>query len=124
MDLLTDAVTAFNNRRYTDAVTFTSEGLAAAVGREELFWMGLHETSEAFELIMAKEMAPAEGKLVAAMEKLRHFGYRHRNLEVTSVLAGLRRGLEEVRAVKDGQKSLFDVSLLPQIKMAARADNA
>ncbi|MBU0741723.1 hypothetical protein KKG45_02775 [bacterium] len=123
MDLLTDAVTAFNNRRYTAAAELTAQGMRTAVGRDELFWIGLHEACQAFEHIADNKLAPAEGKLVAAMEKLRHFGYRYQNLEVTSVLAGLRRGLEEARAVRSGQRRMFDVSLLPQIKMAAKAKN-
>ena len=123
MDLLNDAVIAFNTRRYDDAVTLTAVGLRNAVGRDELFWMGLHEASLAFSDIAGNKLADSESKLVASMEKLRHFGYRHQNLEVTSVLAGLRRGLEEVRAVRTGQRRIFDVTLLPQIKMAAKADN-
>jgi len=121
MDLLTDAVTAFNNRRYTDAARITAGGVRQSVGKDELFWIGLNEACQAFESIAANKLAPAEDKLVAAMEKLRHFGYRYQGLEVTSVLAGLRRGLEETREVRAGRRSMFDVSLLPQIKMAARA---
>ncbi|MBC8423801.1 hypothetical protein H8E07_06720 [bacterium] len=122
MDLLNEAVAAFNTRRYTDAVELTAAGLRQAVGRDELFWIGLNEACQAFAHIADNKLVPAEGKLVASMEKLRHFGYRHQNLEVTSVLAGLRRGLEECRAVRGGQRRIFDVSLLPQIKMAARAE--
>lgn len=123
MDLLNDAVTAFNSRRYDEAVALTAVGLREAVGREELFWMGLHETSQGFAFIAGEKLPQAEEKLVSAMEKLRHFGYRHRSLEVTSILAGLRRGLEEVREVRTGRRRIFDTTLLPQIKMAAKADN-
>ncbi len=123
MDLLNDTVTAFNSRRYDEAVALTAVGLREAVGQEELFWMGLHETSQGFAHIADNKLPQAEEKFVSAMEKLRNFGYRHRNLEVTSVLAGLRRGLEEVREVRSGGRSMFDVTLLPQIKMAAKADN-
>ena len=122
MDLLTDAVTAFNSRRYVDAAALTAQGLRNAVGRDELFWIGLNETCHAFAHIADNKLTQAEPKLVSAMEKLRHFGYRYQNLEVTSVLAGLRRGLEETRAVRGGRRRIFDVSLLPQIKMAARAE--
>ncbi len=59
---------------------------------------------------------------VKAMEKLRHFGYRYGNVEVTSVLAGLRRGIEEIRSVEAGQKKMFDTTLLPQIKLSGSAD--
>ena len=123
MDLMTNAVTAFNNRRYADAVAMTAAGMRSAVGRDELFWMGLHEASQAFTDISDNNLVQAEGRLVAAMEKLRHFGYRYRSLEVTSILAGLRCGLEEVHAVNDGRHRIFDVSLLPQIKMAAKAES-
>ncbi len=123
MDLLTDAVTAFNNRRYAAAGKLTAAGLRTAVGREELFWIGLSETCQAFDHIANNQLVPAEGMLVSAMEKLRHFGYRYQSLEVTSVLAGLRRGLEEVRAVRSGRRRIFDMSLLPQIKMAAKAES-
>ena len=123
MDLLTDAVTAFNNRRYDEAVALTAVGLRDAVGQEELFWMGLHETSQAFSHIAGNRLPQAEEKIISAMEKLRNFGYRHNNLEVTSVLAGLRRGLEEVRHVRAGRRNRFDATLLPQIKLAARADS-
>ena len=84
--------------------------------------MGLLETCQGFSMIMEKDLAGAEPKMLGAMEKLRNFGYRYNNLEVTSILAGLRLGLEEVRNVKSGQKTMFDVSLLPKMKMAAEAD--
>ena len=41
---------------------------------------------------------------------------------MTSVLAGLRQGIEEIRSVREKRKTNFDVTLLPNIKMAAKAD--
>jgi hypothetical protein len=122
-ELLNRAVEAFNTRRYDAASALLAEGLADVVGREELFWLGLRDAADGYALVVARKLAPAEAKMVAAMEKLRHFGFRHEDLEVTSVLAGLRRGVEEIRMVQAGQKPFFDATLLPQIRQAARADN-
>lgn len=122
-ELLHQAVKAFNNRRYDEATALLAKGLNDVVGRDELFWLGLHETAEGFDLVTGKQMARAEEKMIAAMEKLRHFGFRHEDLEVTSVLAGLRRGVEEIRLVRGGTKTVFDATLLPQIRLAARADS-
>jgi len=122
LDVLARMVHAFNGRRFDEAEGLASAQLNEAVGKDELFWMGLRETCAGFSLIMAEDFGEADPLLVAAMEKLRNFGYRHQSLEVTSVLAGLRRGVEEIRMVQAGEKKMFDVSLLPKIKMSARAD--
>ena len=119
---LASLVEFFNGRRYEDAEAVAAAQLEEAVGRDELFWMGLRESCAGFAGIMADDFGAADPLLVAAMEKLRNFGYRHQNLEVTGVLAGLRRGVEEIRMVQAGEKKKFDVSLLPKIKMSARAD--
>lgn len=119
---LTSMVDAFNARRYDDAEEHASAMLAEAVGRDELFWMGLRETCAGFAMVMDGKLKKADPVMVAAMEKLRNFGYRYLDLEVTSVLAGLRRGVEEIRFVGAGEKKMFDVSLLPKIKMSAKAD--
>jgi hypothetical protein len=119
---LGEIVSSFNKRQYDDAAVRVSATLQDAVGQDELFWMGLLETCQAFSLVMQKDLTGAEPKLLSAMEKLRNFGYRHNNLEVTGVLAGLRLGLEEVRNVRSQSKTMFDVSLLPKMKMAAEAD--
>jgi hypothetical protein len=119
---LADLVESFNGRRYDDAEAVASVQLGEAVGKDELFWMGLRESCAGFSLVMSDDFKKADPLLVAAMEKLRNFGYRHQNLEVTSVLAGLRRGVEEIRMVQAGEKKMFDVSLLPKIKMSAKAD--
>lgn len=121
-DLLARTVSAFNARRFDDAARLAAQGMTGAVGRDELFWMGLHETAQGFALLMAERPAQGEKQMIAAMERLRVFGYRYQNIEVTSVLAGLRCGIEEMRAVSDGRKRRFDTTLLPQIKLAERAD--
>ncbi len=123
-DLLTRTIDAFNGRRFDEAEQLAAAGLEEAVGRDELFWLGLRETCHGFALVMAGHVTQAQPVMVSAMEKLRNFGFRYRNVEVTSILAGLRRGLEEARVVGEGNKRVFDVSLLPRIKMARRADEA
>ena len=121
---IAQAVEAFNTRRYDDAADLAAAMQSQAVGQDEVFWMGLTETCRGFSLIMGGELRKAQPVLVAAMEKLRNFGYRHQELEVTSVLAGLRRGIEESRMVLDKEKRTFDLSLLPKLKMSARADES
>jgi len=121
-DILTRTIDAFNRRQYNDASDLAGEMLQEAVGRDELFWLGMSEACRGFSLIMDGELRKSQPLLVAAMEKLRNFGYRHQNLEVTSVLAGLRRGIEESQMVLDKEKRVFDLSLLPKLKMSASAD--
>lgn len=120
---LSKTVTAFNKRNYTEAVRESAEGLAMAQGRDEAFWMGLHEVCEGYELLYADQLPKAESKFLGAMQKLRNFGFRHNNFEVTSALAGVRRAVEEIQLVRTRQKRVFDVSLLPQLKLAAKADD-
>lgn len=120
--ILQQLVTAFNRRDFAAAVGFSAEGLLQAEGRSEAFWVGLNDTCEGYRLLRAGELDKAEQRMVAAMQKLRNFGYRYENLEVTRLLAGLRRCAEEVRAVRAHQKRIFDVSLLPQLSLAARAE--
>ena len=115
-------VKAFNARMWEMAVNQSAEGLAMAQGRDEVFWMGLHEACQGYALLQEGQLAKAEAKLVTAMEKLRNFGFRYNNFEVTSALAGIRLAVEEIRAVRNRNKRVFDVSLLPQFKLAARAD--
>ncbi len=117
-------VTAFNNRVYDGAVEHSERGLDAAFGREEAFWLGIHEMCIGFERVMQQDMNGAEKNLVAAMQKLRNFGYRFNNFDVTCALAGIRMAVQEVRSVRLGNKPGFDVSLLPRLRMAAKADLA
>lgn len=121
--ILQQTVKAFNLRRFDLAARHTAEGLAGAQGRDEAFWMGLNEACEGYALIMRAELDQAEPKLVASMQKLRNFGFRYENFEVTATLAGVRLAVEEIRAVRSRRKRVFDVSLLPQMRLAAKADD-
>ncbi len=120
---LARAVDSFNIRNYTKAVADSAEGLAVAQGRDEAFWMGLHEACEGYELLENSKWALAERKLVASMQKLRNFGFRYNNFEVTAALAGIRQTVEEIKAVRSRNKRVFDVTLLPQFRLAAKADD-
>ena len=115
-------IKAFNARLWGEAVQQSAEGLAVAQGQDEVFWMGLHEACQGYALLDGGQLAQAERKLVSSMEKLRNFGFRYNNFEVTAALAGIRLATEEIRAVRNRNKKVFDVSLLPQFKLAARAD--
>ena len=85
--------------------------------------MGLLEACQGYALLDQGQMAQSERKLVASMEKLRNFGFRYYNFEVTAALAGIRLAVEEIRAVRSRNKKKFDVSLLPQFRLAAIADD-
>jgi len=124
MDInLHKTVSAFNRRDYSEAVRMSSEGLATARGRDEAFWMGLVDACEGYEHLAGKRFLKAEAKLVSSMQKLRNFGFRHNDFEVTAALAGIRQAVEEIRMVKQDSKKIFDVSLLPQLRLAAKADD-
>jgi hypothetical protein len=120
---LHQTVRYFNLRNYDAAVRCSAEGLATAQGRDEAFWMGLNEACEGYALLNLGQMAKAEAKLVASMQKLRNFGFQYNNFEVTGALAGIRLAVEEIRTVRQGHKKIFDVSLLPQLRLAAKADD-
>lgn len=120
---LENTVKSFNLRQYDEAVKHSAEGLTFAAGKDEAFWMGLNEACEGYQLLADKQVARAETKLVGSMEKLRNFGFRYNEFEVTVALAAIRRALEEIRAVRSQGKKVFDVSIVPQFKMAARADD-
>jgi len=122
-DILVRTIDAFNRRQYDDAADLTNTMLQNVVGKDELFWLGMSEACRGFSLVMGGELRKSQPLMVAAMEKLRNFGYRHQNLEITSVLAGLRRGIEESTMVLSKEKRVFDLSLLPKLKMSASADN-
>ena len=122
-DHLNNTVDAFNRRDFNEAVRQSAEGLAVARGRDEAFWMGLQDACEGYRLLAGKQLAQAEPRLVASMQKLRNFGFRYNNFEVTVALAGIRLALEEIRNVRGDAKRVFDVSLLPQLRLAARADD-
>jgi hypothetical protein len=97
---LQQTVASFNLRRFTDAARHSAEGLNFAQGRDEVFWCGLHETCEGYALLVDGQLAPAEAKLVAAMQKLRNFGFQYNNFEVTGALAGIRLAVEESTSVE------------------------
>ncbi len=120
---LANMVESFNLRDYEGAVRYSAEGLALSEGRNEAFWMGLNEACEGYALISERQMARAEAKLVGSMEKLRNFGFRYESFEVTAALAAIRLAVEEVRAVRAGRKKIFDVSIVPQLRLAAKADD-
>ena len=122
-DHLNNTIAAFNCRDFSEAARQSAEGLAMARGRDEAFWMGLLDACEGYQMLVSEQMAQAEPKLVASMQKLRNFGFRHNNFEVTVALAGIRLALEEIRTVRGDTKRVFDVSLLPQFKLAALADD-
>ena len=122
-DILNQTVSAFNNRNFVVAGKLAAEGLAAAQGRDELFWMGLLETCEGYELLGRKQDLEAERKLISSMQKLRNFGFRYRNFEITVALAGIRLAVEHIRMVRDGRHKVFDVSLHPTLRLAAKADD-
>ena len=121
-NILHKTINAFNRRDYREAVRQSSEGLAFARGRDEAFWMGLMDACEGYEHLAGNRMLKAEAKLVASMQKLRNFGFRYNDFEVTAALAGIRKAVEEIRAVRLDQKKIFDVTLLPQLRLAAKAD--
>ena len=123
MSHLNQTVSAFNKRLYRQAARQAAEGLATAQGRDEAFWMGIMETCEGFALLQDKQMLKAERTLTSAMEKLRNFGFRYNNFEVTASLAGTRRCVEEIRMTRQLKRKIFDVSLLPQMRLAAKADD-
>ncbi len=121
--ILERTVAAFNQRDFAKAAEISAAGLEDVQGADEAFWLGLHEICLGYSLVMNRKLALAERKLVGAMEKLRNFGFRYENFEITSALAGVRLGVEEIRAVRSRRKKVFDISLLPQLKLAAKADD-
>lgn len=121
MNHLHHTIAAFNRRHYQEAVRHAAEGLAAARGRDEAFWMGLLDACEGYEQLAAKDLNQAEPKLIASMHKLRNFGFRYQDFEVTVALAGIRLALEEIRNVRGETGRVFDVSLLPQLRLAEKA---
>ncbi|MFH1844637.1 MAG: hypothetical protein ABIF77_15660 [bacterium] len=121
--ILEQTIAAFNDRRYNDAANLAEKGCQDVQGRDEVFWFGLHEICLGYQLLSERQLARAETKLVAAMEKLRNFGFRYQNFEITAALAGVRLGVEEIRAVRERNKKAFDVTLLPTLKLMAKADD-
>ncbi len=121
-ELLHRTVETFNARRFDEAAALAADALAEATGRDELFWLGLRETCEGFAHVAAGRLSQAQPLMADAMVKLRNFGFRYHDVEVTSVLAGLRRAVEEIRTVGEGRRRAFDMSLLPRIRLSRKAD--
>ena len=88
--VLHQMVSSFNSRSFDAATRHAAEGLATAQGREEAFWMGLHEACAGYVDLDAGRYDRAESLLVSSMQKLRNFGFRYENFEVTVALAGIR----------------------------------
>jgi hypothetical protein len=118
--ILANLVAAFNRRDFRLACKQAAEGLLHAEGRDEVFWLGLVEASEGFGRLLAGQPQVAEQHLITAMHNLRNFGYSHRGFQITVLLAGLRRCTEEIRLVRAQHKRVFDITLLPQLRLAVK----
>lgn len=117
-------VTHFNRRDFTRAAAQASEGLLQAEGRDEVFWLGLGEACEGFRWLLAGDADRAEQHLIAGMHNLRNFGYAYGGFQITVLLAGLRRCAEEIRLVRQQHKRVFDITLLPQLKLAEQVEES
>ncbi len=122
--ILVDLVSAFNRRDFARAAGQASEGLLRAEGRDQVFWMGLGEACEGFRDLMDDKHDRAEQHFVAAMHSLRNFGFTYHGFQVTNLLAGLRRCAEEIRIVRGRNKRLFDITLLPLLHLAEKAETS
>lgn len=122
--ILAKLVAAFNCRDYSTAAAQAAEGLLYAQGRDEVFWMGLGEACEGYRDLMAGRHDQAERHFMAGMHSLRNFGFAYQGFQVTNLLAGLRRCTEEIRVVRGRKKRVFDVTLLPQLRLAEKAETS
>jgi hypothetical protein len=118
--ILADLVAAFNRRDFAQAGREAAEGLLRASGRDEIFWLGLGDASEGFRCLLADQPQAAEQHLIAAMHSLRNFGFNYNGFQITVLLAGLRRCAEEIRLVRAQHKRVFDITLLPQLRLAVK----
>ena len=121
-NILAELVTAFNRRAFAKAAGYATEGLLRAEGRDEIFWMGLGDACEGFRCLLDDRPDVAEKHMIAAMHNLRNFGFSYDGFQITALLAGLRLCAEEVRLVRARNKRIFDISLLPQLKLAAQVE--
>lgn len=117
-EILQRLVMLFNKRDFAGASVEAAEGLLLAQGRDEVFWIGLGAACDGYRCLMAQEPERAEQFFVTAMHNLRNFGFSYQGFQITGLLAGLRRCAEEIRHVRGGGKRMFDITLLPQLKMA------
>ncbi|HOX26961.1 MAG TPA: hypothetical protein PLL30_14000 [Candidatus Krumholzibacteria bacterium] len=120
--ILAEMVTAFNRRDFGKAAERAAEGLLGAEGRDEVFWMGLGDACEGYRCLLAEDTDRAERHMIAAMQNLRTFGFSYQGFQVTALLAGLRRCTEEMRLVKGRHKRVFDITLLPQLRLALKVE--
>lgn len=120
--ILAELVTAFNRRDFRIAAAQAAEGLLQAEGRDEVFWLGLGDACEGYAELLADRSDRAEQRFIAAMQNLRNFGYSYNGFNVTGLLAALRRCTEEIRLVRGQTKRVFDITLLPQLKLAQRVE--
>jgi len=119
---LAELVSAFNRRDFNTAAAHATEGLLRAAGRDEVFWMGLGDACEGFRHLMDHRYDHAEKHFVSSMQNLRNFGFNYQGFQVTNLLAGLRRCAEEIRVVRGHNKRVYDISLLPQLHLAEKAE--
>jgi len=112
-------VTAFNNRDYETAHNLAVAQYQQSIEKDSLFWDGICEMCTGFIAINKAELEIAEPLLVSAMGKLRNFGFKYGDFKVTSALAGMRRGYDELRRVAENDGTFFDVTLLPKLKLSS-----
>jgi hypothetical protein len=122
--ILETLVVYFNRREFDAAAGQAAEGLLRVEGRDEVFWMGLGDACEGFGSLLAGDPDLAEQRLVAAMHNLRNFGFAYQGFQVTGLLAGLRRCAEEIRLVRGKNKRVFDITLLPQLRLAEQVEES
>lgn len=116
---LTAFVTAFNNRDYETAHNLAVAQHEQSVDKDSLFWDGICEMCSGFMAINKVDLETAEPLLVSSMGKLRNFGFKYGDFEITSALAGMRRGYDELRRVAENEGTVFDVTMLPKLKLSS-----
>ncbi|MBT4291982.1 hypothetical protein HOD41_04770 [bacterium] len=116
---LTVFVTAFNNRNYETAHNLAVAQHEQSIDKESLFWDGICEMCCGYIAISKADLETAEPLLVSSMGKLRNFGFKYGDFEITSALAGMRRGYDELRRVAENKGTVFDVTMLPKLKLSS-----
>jgi hypothetical protein len=116
---LADLVAVFNNREFETAYIIASSQCEVSVDKDSLFWNGIREMCQAFNTINKGNLDTAEPLLISSMEKLRNFGFRYGDFEVTSALAGMRRGYDEIRRVTEKDNGTFDITVFPKLKLSS-----
>jgi len=116
---LTYFVTVFNNREYETAHNLAAAQYQQSIEKDSLFWDGIREMCSGYIAINKGDLETAEPLLISAMGKLRNFGFKYGDFEITSALAGMRRGYDELRRVAENGGTVFDVTLLPKLKLSS-----